>query len=192
MPEASGPSDTHAVTALLARLSRGDHGAFADLLPLVYHELKAVAGRQLGREDSGHTLTPTALVHEVYFRLVGQREPHFQDREHFFGVAARAMRRLLVDHARGRRRLKRDAALNVELAPDLAAEYDEPEEILALDDALRRLTVIDERQARVVELRYFMGLDLDETARTLGVSTATVKRDWVLARAFLKEALSSS
>jgi RNA polymerase sigma factor (TIGR02999 family) len=190
MADASGSPPTHAVTDLLGRLSGGDRAAFDELLPLVYSELKAVASRQMGGEASGHTLSPTALVHEVYFRLAGQREPHYQDRAHFLGVAARAMRRVLVDHARGRRRHKRDAGQRVELTPDVAVSPD-PEQVLALDDALERLAAIDARQARVVELRYFMGLDLDETAQVVGVSTATVKRDWVLARGFLREVLTA-
>lgn len=191
MPESAPHETTHVVTALLARLADGDPLAFDDLLPLVYTELRSVARRQLAGEATGHTLTPTALVHEVYFRLVGQREPLYGNRAHFLGVAARAMRRILVDHARTRARRKRDGGQQVELTPEVAAGAD-PQELIALDDALQRLAAVDARQARVIELRYFMGLDLDETAEALGISRATVKRDWVLARAFLREALGDA
>lgn len=191
MPDQGQPQTAHVVTALLAQLSAGDRRAFEDLLPLVYSELKAAAQRQLSGERADHTLSPTALVHEVYFRLVGQREPHYNDRAHFLGVAARAMRRILVDHARTRARRKRDGGQAVELTPDVAIGSD-PQEVIALDDALQRLADVDARQAQVVEMRYFMGLDLDETAEALGISRATVKRDWVLARAFLRDALGDA
>mgnify|MGYP002084031339 FL=1 len=181
-------SDSHLVTRLLADLVGGDQAAFDRLLPIVYAELKAVAARQLNRERPDHTLDPTSLVHEVYLRLSGQREPRYHDRAHFFGVAARAMRRILVDHARARLRQKRDGGIQAELTTGVAS-VDPASDVLAIDDALERLALIDARQARVVELRYFAGLSLDETATALGISPATVKRDWVLARGWLKDAI---
>ena len=190
MTEHDEPDTGHLVTDLLAQLSAGEAGAFDRLVPLVYAELRQVAARQLQVERPDHTLDPTSLVHEVYFRLVRQRKPQYADRAHFFGVAARAMRRILVDHARGRRRLKRDAAMTVDLTPSIAAQMPDSE-LLAVDELLEQLAAIDARQARIVELRYFIGLSLEETASVLDISPATVKRDWVLARAWLKDAIDA-
>jgi RNA polymerase sigma-70 factor, ECF subfamily len=177
------------VTALLRRWSGGDRGAFDELVPVVYGELRRIARRALANERSAHTLQPTALVHEAFLRLVDERAMTWQNRAHFFAVAAGVLRRILVDHARRRLAQKRGGGAVVsggsawiELA---AGEAVSAEEVLALDAALAELARLDPERSRVVELRYFAGLTVEETAASLGVSTATVKRDWAAARAFL-------
>jgi RNA polymerase sigma factor (TIGR02999 family) len=162
-------------------------------MPVVYEELRRLAGHYLRLERPGHTLQPTALLHEAFLRLVGQREVVWQNRAHFFGIAAQMMRRILVDHARRKMAAKRDAsAYRVELAlPEGEAEDREPE-LLALDEALTQLEELDPRQARIVELRFFGGLTVEETAEVTGVSTRTVKREWRTARAWLRSELDSS
>jgi RNA polymerase sigma factor (TIGR02999 family) len=161
------------------------------LLPLVYAELRHIAARQLGKERPGHTLQPTALVHEVYLRLVDQRRVDWQDRAHFFGVAAQIMRRILVDMARARGRAKRGRRpLHVSLSEAADVPLDTPVDLVALDDALKSLESLHARQSRVIEMRFFGGLDLEETAHVLGVSVGTVRRDWSLARAWLFRELS--
>lgn len=160
------------------------------LLPVVYEELKVLAASYLRRERVDHTLSPTGLVHEAYLKLVDQRSVGWEGRSHFFGIAAQAMRRILVDHARRRIAKKRGRQLQVTL--DTAAEpagAPPDEEVAAVDEALARLAALDPRQARLVELRYFAGLSIEEAAEVLGVSPATVKRDWVLARAWLQREL---
>jgi len=178
------------ITALLVDWGGGDEAALDRLMPLVYAELRRMAGRQLRRERPDHTLQPTALVHEAYLKLVDQRRVAWQNRAQFFGVAAQLMRRILVDHARARMAAKRgSAAPRVPLheAGELAAApaFD----VLAIHEALERLTVIDGEQARIVELRFFGGLSVDETAEVLGRSPRTVKREWRLARAWLFDSL---
>jgi RNA polymerase sigma factor (TIGR02999 family) len=178
------------VTALLLDWSRGDRAALDQLLPLVYAELRGIAARQLRRERVGHTLQPTALVHEVYLRIVDQRQVDWQNRAHFFGVAAQVMRRILVDHARRHKAGKRGEgapSLSIDDAPDIAAPSDMP--ILALDHALDRLQKIDPELARVVELRAFGGLTIEEAAHVLEVSPSTAKRDWRTAKAWLTREL---
>lgn len=185
-PMASPPD----VTALLADWGRGNRSAFDQLLPLVYAELRRIAARQLGKERVGHTLQPTALVHEVYLRLVGQREGDWQNRAHFFGVAAQVMRRILVDHARRQAAGKRGdgvPCVSVQDAPELAAPGEVP--ILALDQALDRLDEIDPQLAKIVELRAFGGLTIEEAAHVLKVSPSTVKRDWRTGKAWLTREL---
>jgi RNA polymerase sigma factor (TIGR02999 family) len=182
----------HDVTALLADWSRGDRGALGQLLPLVYAELRRIAARQMGREQAGHTLQPTALVHEVYLRLVGQRQVDWQDRAHFYGVAAQIMRRILVDHARRHRAGKRGGGVrcvSVEDAPEIQASNEIS--ILALDHALDRLQKMDADLARIVELRAFGGLTIDEAAHVLNVSPSTAKRGWRTAKAWLSRELGS-
>ena len=183
----AGPND---VTRLLSELAAGTDGAANRLASLVYDELHVIAVAAMRREDDGHTWQPTELVHEAFSRLVGQDRITWQNRHHFFGIAAQAMRRLLVDHARARRQLKRDGGNRVTLVPDLAQVPSADVDILALNDALERLAALEPRQARVVELRYFAGLNIEETAAALDVSVVTVKRDWAVARAFLKRALT--
>jgi RNA polymerase sigma factor (TIGR02999 family) len=175
------------VTTLLRRWNDGDRAALDAVLPLVYADLRRVARRSIGSERGGHTLQPTALVHEVFLRLVNARGIVWQDRVHFFAAAAGMLRRILVDHARRRRAAKRGngaapAPISVELVGRGAVNA---EEVLDLNDALERLEAIDPDRSRVVELRYFAGLTLEETAEALGVSLATVKRDWTAARAWL-------
>jgi RNA polymerase sigma-70 factor, ECF subfamily len=185
-------STSPTVTALLADWSRGDATALEQLLPLVYGELRRIAGRQLRRERAGHTLQPTALVHEVYLRLVDQREADWQNRAHFFGVAANIMRRILVDHARRHAAGKRGAGVrcvSIDDAHEVAVSGDLP--IVALDQALNRLQEMDSDLARIVELRAFGGLTIEEAAHVLDVSPSTAKRDWRTAKAWLKRELGS-
>ena len=180
------------VTALLVDWSRGNPSALNQLLPLVYAELRRVAARQLRTERVGHTLQPTALVHEVYLRLVDQRHVDWRDRAHFFGTAARVMRRILVDHARRHGASKRGEGvrcLSIDEVQELAAPSEVP--ILALDRALHRLEGIDSELAKVVELRLFGGLTIEEAAHVLNVSPSTVKREWRTGKAFLKRELGS-
>jgi RNA polymerase sigma factor (TIGR02999 family) len=182
----------HAVTRLLLAWSGGDAGARDALLPLVYHELRRVARHHLRHERPGHTLQPTALVNEAYLKLVGLSRVKWQDRAHFFAVAARLMRRILVDHARGRAAAKRGGVRTAMTLDDAVAFSREPDlDVVALDAALARLAELDPRQERIVELRFFSGLEVDETARVLGISTATVKREWRTARAWLYRELRS-
>ena len=177
----STPSD---VTRLLVELSSGRTGAMERLMPLVYDELRVLAASQLRRERDEHSLGPTALVHEAFFRLVDQRTVSWQGRSHFFGVAAQAMRRILVDHARRRSAAKRGRQHQVTLESNAMEANDErSDEVIAVDEALGRLAAIDERQARLVELRYFAGFTIDEAAELLEISPATAKRDWAFARA---------
>jgi RNA polymerase sigma factor (TIGR02999 family) len=168
-------------------------------MPVVYDELRRQAARYMRREPVGHTLQTTAVVHEAYLRLVEQDSARWQSRTHFFAVAAQLMRRILVDHARGRRAVKRGGAEGRGAAGRLPLEVAEgvPHEqpavdVLALDEALRRLAELDPKQSRVVELRYFAGLGIEETAEVLGVSPATVKREWSMARAWLRRELGAS
>ena len=175
-----------AITEWLVQYRGGNREALDRLMPVLYAELRAMAARVLRAERTGHTLEPAALVNEVYLRLVGHREVEFQNRAHFRGVAANVMRRLLVDHARKRRREKRgggDVRVSFTQAEALAGEKDV--ELVALDEALEQMRELDEQQARVVELRYFGGLSIEETAEVLGVSPMTVKREWAMARAWL-------
>jgi RNA polymerase sigma factor (TIGR02999 family) len=179
------------VTMLLQRWSSGDKQAFDRLLPLVYEELRRVASRQLWAERRDHTLQVTALVNEAYLRLAGQDRTRWADHRQFLLIAATMMRRVLVDHARRQAADKRppaDARLSID-GLDVAADSDT--DVLALDAALTRLAVLDPRQAEVVELRYFTGLDIEETARTLGLSVSTVTREWRMARAWLRRELAN-
>jgi RNA polymerase sigma factor (TIGR02999 family) len=178
------------VTRLLVDLSSGHAGALERLIPLVYDELKLLAASQLRRERGEHTLGPTALVHEAFFRLVDQRSVTWQGKSHFFGVAAQAMRRILVDHARRRTAGKRGRQHQVTLESDAPLASDAASvEVLAVDEALERLAALDPRQAQLVELRYFAGFSIEETAELMELSPATVKRDWAFARAWLQREL---
>ncbi|MDH4046002.1 MAG: ECF-type sigma factor, partial [Gemmatimonadota bacterium] len=161
------------ITGLLRDLSQGRREALDRLVPVVYDELRRIAHGQLRREDAGHTLNTTALVHEAYLKLVDLRAVQWQDRMHFFAVAARVMRQVLIDYARGRKRGKRGGdAVRIPLADDLDAAVEQPELLLELDEALTRLEALNERQCRVVECRTFAGLSVEETAQALGVSPA--------------------
>lgn len=162
-------------------------------LPLVYDELRSLAGRYLRREAPGHTLQATALVHEAYLRLAQQGRAEWHERPHFFRVAAQMMRRVLVDHLRAKGARKRSAGtLRVTLAEDVASVEPTSVDVLALDAVLARLEVFDPRQAQVVELRFFAGLSVEETAEVLGISTPTVKREWAVARSYLYEQLAAT
>jgi RNA polymerase sigma factor (TIGR02999 family) len=179
------PSEPKDVTALLRAWGKGDEGARDQLLPLIYGELRRRAAAHLRRERREHSLQPTALVHEAYLRLVDQQVT-WQNRAHFFGLASEMMRRILVDHARTRKRGKRDGTwTRVELDEAVAIEEQRDVDLVSLDRALQELSQLDPRHGRVVELRFFGGLTLEETAEVLGASAATVKRDWSLARAWL-------
>lgn len=177
---------THDVTAMLARVSEGDRAAMDELLPLVYGELRRVAARYLRRERSCHTLQPTALVNEAYLKLVEQRRTSWRNRAQFIGVAARIMRRILVDSARERAADKRGRGVEkISLGGDVDKAAERGRELVALDDALRALAQVDERKARIVELRYFGGLSVEETANLMGVTPVTIHRHWRAAKSWL-------
>ncbi len=185
-----GAGASQDVTGLLERWNRGDGEALGVLLPLVYGELRRQAARQLRAERDGHTLQPTALVHEAYLRLVDQRQPGWQHRAHFFGVAAGVMRRVLVDHARRRLARKRGSGLRpVPMSQALELAAPEPVSVLELDRVLDRLAHLDPALARIVELRAFAGLTIDEAATVLAVSQSTAKRQWRTAKAWLTREL---
>lgn len=178
------------VTQLLADWSGGDREALDKLMPLVYDELRRLAHRYMEHERAGHTLQTTALVNEAYLKLINERGMRWQNRTHFFAVAAQLMRFILVDYARGHTRQKRGGgAEQVELDEALVVAEDRAEELLALDEALKRLAAFDERKSRIAELRFFAGLTVEETAEVLSVSIETVMRDWRLAKAWLQREL---
>lgn len=184
------PSPQREVTQLLVEMQSGRQGAEDQLLPLVYDELRRVAAHYMRRERAGHTLQATALVHEAYLQLVDQTRVNWQNRAHFFAVAAKLMRRILVDHARGHNAAKRGGGgrpLTLEEAAGLLQHHDV--ELEALDDALNDLGRIDARQSRIVELRFFGGLTVEETAEVMALSSATVEREWRMARAWLHSQL---
>ena len=180
------------ITQLLIAWSDGRREALDDLMPMVYADLRRVAAGYMRREGAGHALQPTALVHEAYVRLIDQKQVKWRNRAHFFGVAAGLMRRILVDHARRRRAEKRGGdwervtLTGDEVATDAHKEID----VLALDEALERLAEFDPQQERIVELRYFGGLTIEETAEIVGISAATVVREWTIAKAWLRADLS--
>lgn len=181
------------VTELLNDWSKGDKHALDRLVPLVYEELRKIARYHLSREDASHTLQSTALVHEAYLRLVDQNRVQWQNRAHFFAVAGQLIRRILVDHARRRHASKRGgAAPSLMLDESVAAPSGNNVDLVVLDDALNDLSALDVQQARVVELRYFAGLTIAESAEALGISPTTVQRDWTTARAWLYRYLHSS
>lgn len=186
--DAGSPAASDEITDLLQSVEAGSPGALDRLIPLVYEELRALASGYLRGERGDHTLQTTALVHEAYLRLVDQQRTTWRNRRHFFGIAALAMRRILVDAARRRGAAKRDLGRPITLDEDLDAGRDD-REILGVDEALEELARLDPRQARVVELRYFAGLTIEDTAEALDVSPATVKREWHTARAWLAREL---
>jgi RNA polymerase sigma factor (TIGR02999 family) len=178
------------VTQLLIDLSNGDRDAVDILLPVIYDELRKLAANYLRRERPDHTLQPTALVHEAYLRLVDQTRVNWQNRAHFFGVAAQIMRRLLVDHARRPNAEKRGQNFQkISLDENVDRAVERSTRMIALDDALKALAELDEQKARVVELRYFGGLSIEETARVMGVTPTTIKRHWRFAKAWLHGAM---
>ncbi len=181
------------VTRLLHDWSDGDTEALAKLMPLVCEELREMAGRYMRREVPGHTLQPTALVNEVYLRLQGRRKVNWKNRAHFFALAAHTMRRILVDHARSHQTAKRGDGLQP-IPLDETGDIPMPEsfDVIALDDALKTLTEMDPRQARIVELRFFVGLNVEETAAVLEISAATVKREWKIAKLWLYREIKGS
>ena len=182
----SAPAETSGVAALLNRVGVGDPQAVESLFPVVYDELRCLAARFLGSEPTGHTLQPTALVHEAYLRLVGRGTPEWSDRKHFFATAARAMRRILVDHARRRRAAKRGGDRKRAVIDEAGlAGQERAAFVVAVHDALSQLADVDRDQARIVELRFFGGLTVDETAGVLGVSSRTINREWLVAKAWL-------
>lgn len=184
-------SEAGAITALLQRLSAGEREAHADLLPLVYADLRRIAARHLAGERAGHTLSPTALVHEAWLRLSTETAFAPEDRRRYFAIAARRMRQVLVDHARRRDAAKRGGGERAEVTlSGLADDGGDRLDVLALDQALERLEAADARKAQVVELRYFTGIEMSDIAELLGISRATAQRDWDVARAFLLDALS--
>ncbi len=179
------------VTELLVRWREGDQRALDALMPLVYEELRKLARYYLQRERSDHTLQSTALVHEAYMRLAGQNQPQWQDRAHFFGIAAHLMRQILVEHARRHAAEKRGGgACRLTLDESLAVSAQADVDVIDLDKALTELSAMDEQQGRIVELRFFSGLSIEDTSEVLGISPATVKREWVSARAWLHRAMS--
>jgi RNA polymerase sigma factor (TIGR02999 family) len=188
----SEPQHGSMVTELLARARSGDPSALENVFPLIYDELRRIARQQLRNEPDGHTLSPTALVHEAYMRLIDYSRMEWTGRAHFMSVAATAMRRILVDHARGHRSLKRGGALRrvsldaVELADEERAEL-----LVAVDEALVRLKELDPRQAKVVECRFFGGMTEEETAEALGIGLRTAKRDWAKAKSWLHKELAA-
>ncbi len=184
-------TDNHDITDLLASLDGAPRDAVDRVFPLVYEELKKIAAARLRAESEGHTLSATALVHEAYLKLVGQRNTDWKNRAHFFAVAARAMRRILIDHAVARKAQKRGGGeAFVTLLDEESGEDSSAEELLELDEAMQRLASLDPRQAQIVELRFFAGLQLTDVAEVLRVSLSSVNRDWRAARAYLTTQLA--
>ena len=180
------------ITRLLIELTHGDNAAVDRLLPLIYDELRSLAANYLRRERPDHTLQPTALVHEAYLRLVDQTRVNWQNRAHFFGIAAQMMRRILVDHARKHAADKRGGEVHLfSLDENIDKAIERSDELIALDDALKELAEIDEQKARIVELRYFGGLTVEETAEVLNVTPVTIKRHWRAAKAWLYGQMNS-
>ncbi|HTQ57391.1 MAG TPA: sigma-70 family RNA polymerase sigma factor [Bryobacteraceae bacterium] len=180
------------VTQLLLQASGGNRAAVDALTPLVYQELKRIAGGQLRNERPGHTLQATALVHEAYLKLVDQREVAWQNRAHFFGIASQIMRRIVLDYAKQRLRDKRGGRMHkTTLDEALVVSEDRASSLVMIDEALTRLEQLDARQARIVEMRFFAGLSVEETAEAMGISAPTVKREWAMARAWLHRELAA-
>src|SRR5262249_52722260 len=189
-------NSTENVTQLLVKWGEGDQKALGDLMPLVYSELRRLARNYLRKERAGHTLQPTALVNEAYLKLIDQKRARWQNRAHFYGVAAQLMRRILVDHARQHRAAKRGGSDQQRLSISSAGQRggkrlatEPPLDPLALHEALEELTLMDPQQGRIVELKFFGGLSIEETAEVMGIGHATVERDWKMARAWLRRKL---
>ena len=185
-------SSPEEVTQLLVAWSNGNQTALEKLMPLVYEELHRLAHHYMRREHPGHTLQTTDLVNEAYFRLVDQKQVHWQNRAHFFAISAQLMRRILIDHARSHQYVKRGGgAHKVSLGEVAVVAQEQAADLLALDDALRNLAAIDKRKGRIVELRFFGGLSVEETAEALKISPRTVMREWSMAKAWLYKAVTS-
>jgi len=183
--------NSHEVTQLLIQWSNGDKAALDKLMPLIYEELRQLARHYMNRERAGHTLQTTALVNEAYLRLINRKQVHWQNRAHFFAIAAHLMRSILVDHARSHAYAKRGGgARKIALDEVLAVSQQRAADVVALDDALKRLAEIDRQQSRIVELKFFGGLTIEETAEVLGLSPATIKREWSTAKAWLYHELN--
>jgi RNA polymerase sigma-70 factor, ECF subfamily len=179
-------NSSHQISLLLIDWSKGDDYALEQLMPLVYNELRLMARRHMRRQPSGHTFQTTDLIHETYLKIAGSEEPRWQSRSHFFGVAAKAMRHILVDYARSKNNQKRGGwQERVTLADDMRVTNESSEDVVALDEALNRLALLDERKVRVVEMKFFAGLSVSEIAGVLKVSPETVKRDWSFAQTWL-------
>ena len=189
-PGESGES-RESITTLLSRLNGGDQGAFNDLMPLVYHELHRIAEAYLRRESHDHTLQPTALIHEAYLRLAQYDGADYQSRKHFYAVAARVMRRILVDHARARYAAKRGAAMTVALERDADVATERDAVVISLDDALTALAGADEAKARLVEMRFFAGLTVEEIANCMGTPVHIVRRDLRSAQVWLRQEMGA-
>lgn len=186
-------NDSKPITQILSELKSGKAGAIDELLPFVYQELRGLASVYLKNERANHTLQPTALVHEAYLRLIGQKEIEWQNRAHFFGVAARLMRQILIEYARGRNRQKRGGEFKTQIALDNAVSFANQNEldVIAVDDALSKLEKLDKRQAKIVEMKFFGGMIVEEIAEVLEISPATVKREWATAKLILYKILES-
>lgn len=185
---------SHQITHLLVDWSNGNEFALDQLMPLVYEELRQMARRYMRRQPSGHTFQTTELIHEAYLKIAKQDDQNWQNRAHFFGVAAQAMRHILVDYARSKNSQKRGGGLaeKITLEENLVVSTNRSEEIVALDDALKQLAILDERKSRVVEMKFFGGLNIEEIAEVLKTSPETVKRDWRFARTWLLRELSGT
>jgi RNA polymerase sigma-70 factor, ECF subfamily len=191
MDEPNQSRDPAGITALLQQIKQGDAAAESELMPLIYNQLRAIARNQMGRERPDHSLQATILVHDAFLQLVGNSQIDWNDRAHFFALASRAMRRMLIDHARAAHAQKRPGARQkVELESALVFVEGQATDLLALDEALARLAEWDPRQSRVVEMHFFGGLGFDEIAEVLSISDRTAKRDWAMARAWLYRQLS--
>ena len=191
MADTMSDSD-HDVTVLLREWSDGNQQALTELLPIIYDELRRVAHQYLHREHADQTLQTTALVHEAYLKLIDQRSVNWQNRAHFFAIAAQAMRRILIDNARRRTAGKRGKGEKISLEDVATVSTQKHQSLLALDEALHELEKIDPQQSRIIELRYFGGLTIEETATAMDISPATVKREWAMARAWLYKALTTA
>ena len=180
------------ITQILLELRDGDDKSLDDLLPLVYDELRRLANSYLSRERADHTLQPTALVHEAYLKLIGQTEVDWQNRAHFFGISARLMRQILVDHARGKNRQKRggEGVTMIEFNDGISFSTNQPLDVLMVDEAMTKLELLDERQAKIVEMKFFGGLTVEEIGEVLDISPATIKREWATAKLLLHRMLN--
>ncbi len=179
------------ITQILSEMKSGEADALSELLPIVYDELRRLAKSHLSRERADHTLQPTALVHEVYLRLFGKTEINWQNRAHFFGIAASSMREILIEYARMKNRKKRGGKFNTQIALDAAVSFADQKEldVIAVDEALTKLEELDKRQSRIVEMKFFGGMNIEEIAEVLNISPATVKREWSSAKLLLYKML---